>query len=549
MSFGYNGINFDNLESVALTDGDISPKVSHSNTENESLSSEQKRKMQLVELLNEEFERFHNFLDDLIMSYHGHGRRRELVTDALGIPDYARCENCVNLEESANGNPICMATGHEEDGETLYKIIPDVETIPSFCSADMRHLSFPEEYLEDVDEWLLEIAESEYEEKVDERRETYEERREQAIEEGREQSEYVTKDIDELIQSKAEYTARELDRLLRSLIDPSDYGRYRRSAIRIAWLRHLDHKLQEDYYLQRAEAYLRALDSRHKSDSLPGEGGDQFEKEVREWLQSWGLPMYECVFELEGVSASHKEMDIHTELPTGDRAIFEVFTSGAHSDKDKQLSDYGKLLELAEGVTAKEILLSDWGLSKQRIDKEFLFDLLTTEVDSDDGVKPPGELHGRNDSYKEYEFLGLADSLSYSEFKPNYQPRERSQKRESQLAAKLRSFGYEPTYPVYRDRMNYGFCGPTIELKTDTGNLTLTFHSGRDTPWEDDGSRNERMFESGDKFGFDWIMDGHHGWHSALSELKDNTVAVIEVADMDQSRLHTAVLDGLFRAK
>jgi len=544
MSFDYNRINFDDLESVVLTDGDISPKVSQSNAGSNSLTSEQKRKGQLVELLDEEFERFHNSLDDLIMSYHSYGQ--QTVADSLGIPEYAKCENCANLEESANGNPICMKTEHEEDGETLYKIISDVETTPSFCSADMRRLRFPENRLEDVDEWLLEIAESGYEEKADERRETYEERREQAIEEGREQSEYVTKDIDELIQSKSEYTARGLDRLLRSLIDPSDYGRYRRSAIRIAWLRHLDHKLQEDYYLQRAEAYLRALDSRHQSDSLPGEGGDQFEKEVREWLQSWGLPMHDRVFELEGVSASYKEMDIHTELPTGDRAIFEVFTSGAHSDKDRQLSDYGNLLELAEGVTAKEILLSDWGLSKQRIDKQFLFNLLTTEVDSDGRVEPPGEFHGPNDSHKQYEFLGLADSLSYSEFKPDYQPCERSQKRESQLAAKLRSFGYEPTYPVYRGRMSHGFCGPTIELKTDTEDLTLTFHSGRDTPRKDDGSLNERMFESGDRSGFDWIMHGYHGWHSALSELKNNTVAVVEVVDMNQSRLHPAVLDGFF---
>lgn len=109
--------------------------------------------------LSDEFQQFHDLLDELIASYHGFGRRNEFVSETIGVPDYTKCKNCTNLGESTDDNPICLDTGVEEDGETLYKIIPDTESIPSFCSRDMRYFDFPENRLEEVNDDLLAIAE------------------------------------------------------------------------------------------------------------------------------------------------------------------------------------------------------------------------------------------------------------------------------------------------------------------------------------------------------------------------------------------------------
>lgn len=547
MSFEYNAVNFDKVESVRLTGGEISPKASTSDEGSDSLTSEQKRKRQLVRLLENDFEEFHDFLDELIVSYRGVGRQREFVSEMLGVPEYEQCKNCVNLGESKEGEPICMKTRHKEEGQTLYNTIPDIESIPRFCSRDMRDMRFPEDRLDEVADWLVRVAERGYEPWVENRREEYKERRQQAIEEGREHSKYVTEDIDDLIQSKKEYTARGLDKLVRSLFHPHGYEDYRRSAMRLAWLYHLDDVLQEEYYHQRGEAYLRALDSPHRSEKTPGEGGDEFEQECREWLQSWGFPMLDRVFELEGVRANHKEMDIHTEFPTGERVIFEVFTRGAHSNKHQQLSDYGRLLELAEGVEAVQILLSDYSLSRQVVSEGLLYRLLSLDVEQNPERQPPGRAHNPSFPNREHDLLGTADSLSYSGYEPDHEPRDSSQESESKITAKLRSSGYEPTFPVYNRCGKYGFCGPTIELGEGENRLSLTFHSDRDQPWNDDGSRNKRMYKNANRERYDWIMDGTRGWHSALSEIKECPVGIVEVKDTTQSSLHPLVFHRLLQ--
>lgn len=79
---------FDKLESVRLTGGEISPKVSRSDEGSDSLTSEQKRKRQLMRLLENDFEEFHDFLDELIMSYRAVGWQREFVSEILGVSDY-----------------------------------------------------------------------------------------------------------------------------------------------------------------------------------------------------------------------------------------------------------------------------------------------------------------------------------------------------------------------------------------------------------------------------------------------------------------------------
>ncbi len=550
MAFEYNEVDIGGLESVRLTAGEISPTTSDVDGSTGDLTTEQKRKSQMVDLLEDDFDRFHSLLDDLVACYHSFGRRNEFVSETLGVPDYVKCENCSNLGESTDGNPICLASGEEKDGKTLYKIIQNTESIPSFCSQDIRFLDFPEDRLDEVDDDFRSIAEDGYEEYAKDQREQYEERREEAIEEGREDSNYVTEDVSEFVTAREEYTARELDKLVGSLFDPWDSDDYRRSAIRVAWLLHLDDVLQEEFYIQRAEAYLRAMDSPHKSEMLPGQGGDEFEEDVREYLKALDFPMFDRVFELEGVSANRKEMDIHTELPWGDRAIFEVFTSGAHSKKHKQLGQYAELLKLAENIDPIQILFTDGYLSNQTIEQELLFNLLESDLHIPDDLEPPSE-PGESTGREGLEYLGDADALSYSEFEPDFEPVKASQKAESQLVAKLRGMGYDPSLPVYRYGSQYGFCGPTIELGDGSGRVSITLYANREPAWKDDtdgANRNERMFERKEQgFGFEWAMDGPPGWHRNLQQIKDMPVAVVEVSDQDQSTINPTVFHKLLR--
>ena len=127
------------------------------------------------------FKEFHDFLDELIMSYRAVGWQREFVSEILGVPDYEQCKNCLNLGESKDGEPICMKIRHKEEGQILYNIIPDIESIPRFCPRDMRDMRFPEDRLDKVADWLVRVAERGHEAWVEDRREEYEERREQAI--------------------------------------------------------------------------------------------------------------------------------------------------------------------------------------------------------------------------------------------------------------------------------------------------------------------------------------------------------------------------------
>lgn len=550
MSFEYNEVDLDDLQFIKLVEGNISPKTNGVGGSSDDLTKEQKRKKQLVQLLDGDFEEFHSLLDELIACYHSFGRRNEFLSETLGVPDYIKCENCSNKGQSKNGKPICLETGEEKDGDTLYKIIPDTDSVPSFCSRKMRYVSFPEDRLDEVNDELLSIAEEGYSDYTDEKEETYKERREKALEEDREYSDYVTEDISDLIISKDEYTARELDKLIRGIFDPCDFEDFRRSALRIAWLFHLDDVLQEDYYPQRAEAYLRVMDSPHRSDTLPGQGGDEFEQDVREYLESLGFPMFDRVFELEGVDAKRKEMDVHTKFPWGERVIIEVFTSGAHSGKDKQLRQYAELLKQAEGIDAAQLMVTDGYLSHQTVGLELLINLLNSNPDMCSDIGLPGSEPSTSEM-DDVEYLGNADGLCYEEFGPDFEPVKESKEVESQLIAKLRGLGYEPSLPVYRCRKQYGFCGPTVELGKGGDEISLTFFSNREHSWVQDGEenkRNERMFEKKDKgYGYKWAMEGPYSWRRNLASIKDIPVAVVEVSETTQSTLHPFVFDRLLR--
>jgi hypothetical protein len=539
MSFTYNQVDFDAVDSVSLTGGSITRSSGATASRENSLSQEQKRKQQLIDFLAEEFNNFHEFFDELMRAYSADGGVSDSVFNILGVPDYRKCDNCRQAKQSGSDDVLCMETERMEGGERLYNIIPDTDTVPSFCENDMPNFRFPKNRIHDVDDWLFEIAKTGYDGHCEEQKEYYHQRRQEHIDDDRYNSRYVTQDVDEFIQTESEYIASEIDSLIRGIVNQYRLRSYKSSALKLAWFRYLDDTIQDDYHVQRAEAYLRALDSPHQKDLLPGEGGDRFEKSVRRWVRSIGLPTYERVFKLNGSSTDRKEMDIHTELPTGDRAIFEVFTAGSHSNKDKQLDDYARLLNLAKNVNAEEILLSDGGWSRQRIDKTLLFDLLNTDFTIDSGIKMPGEFNNRTSTARSFERISSAETLNYIGFGPDYAPCRRSQKNEQEIIKTLQSHGYEPRLSVFRserefrDGHNFLFCGPTVEMNTYIGDLTLTFHSNR-----------ERRFKNGR----DEQVCGYGTWHSVLAEMNDNPVAVIEVDEMCQSKLHPGVLGALFEA-
>jgi hypothetical protein len=87
MSFEYNEVDFGELESVRLVGRDVSPKTKDTDGKSGDLSKEQKGKSQLVDLLSEDFDNFHALLDKLIGCYYSYGRRREFVSETLGVPD------------------------------------------------------------------------------------------------------------------------------------------------------------------------------------------------------------------------------------------------------------------------------------------------------------------------------------------------------------------------------------------------------------------------------------------------------------------------------
>jgi hypothetical protein len=544
MSFEYNPVDLDALEGVRLVEGEISPKTNEPGSSS-TTSKEQERKQQLVDLLKDDFEAFEACLDELMAAYRGYGRRNEFLSETLGAPDYINCSNCNHLHKE-DGTAICLESGVEKDGKTLYNIVDRPDTLPSFCDRDMRAISFPEDRVDEVDDRLLEYAREGYEEYAAERREVYKQRREQAREDGKTNSWYLESDLSDMVPSEEEYTANELTKLLRHLYDPRDREKFRRAAIRAAWILQLDDVLQEEYYPQRAEAYLRALSSPYQNEAGPGAGGDAFEKEVKEYLSERGFPLYNTLFELDGVSANYKEMDVHTDFPSGDRAIFEVFTAWSHGSKDVQLRQYAKLLQRAEGVEPIQILFPE-GKSWNILSEELLFQLLTSTETNPGSLSVPGSDMFDEEPEDYAELVGEADSLEYDEFEPNYTPTTESRDVEGKLINRLRSLGYNPTLPVYSTGFSYGFCGPTVELGgDDSRQISLTLYANRRRIRDDEGHLKPWAYNRGENGrGYDWRMEDVFGWPRALSSIQQMPAIIVRVTEAEQFTLTPLLLDAL----
>jgi len=522
--FDYNTIDTSKVKDVEIVSGQISQTNQNSTGSSDQLTQEQKRKQSLVEYLSEDFKQFHDLFDELIASYRSYGRRNEFVAETIGVPDYSKCRNCSRLGESPDGNSICLSSGIEKDGKTLYKIIENEDSIPSFCSTDMRTFEFPENLLDEVNREIRNIAEDGYEEYVTEQRETHKRRREEMIERGREDSEYVTKDLDAFVKSRTKYVAGELTKLTRSLFDPRDLDDFRTSALHLAWMLCLDDILQEDYYSQRAEAYLRTLDSEHQTNTAPGAGGDKFEEDVRDFIREIGWPIRDRLFRIDGnTKAQKKEMDIHTEI-AGEPTIIEVYTTGSHGSKREQVSDYQELYKIATGNTARPVHLTD-SYANYQLSIEFLRTLLNLSPVDVDAI--PGEHRQFETEMDRFtpEKIGEASDYTYEFQDFSYSPPDDCISLEQSVERMFESRGLNVTKPYSESEMWTYAVGPTVTLDSDIGLDTIAFHGGRDEKTETDKKPAKHTND---------VVAAAANWPSWLSSVMDKQrVTAVRVADRD----------------
>lgn len=153
-------------------------------------------------------------------------------------------------------------------------------------------------------------------------------------------------------ESKIYMKARDLDE------EESGQKEIRKWALRIAWNMH---GVPEDWNYQRAEAFLRDLDSHAaKTKGIVGSGGREFEDRVQSFVSELGLPQRETVLRIETKNDDirYKEMDVHTEIDSAPY-IIEIFTSRSIKEKENQLWNYSELYEIATGNEPEMMLLTN----------------------------------------------------------------------------------------------------------------------------------------------------------------------------------------------
>jgi len=526
MSFEYNQVDLEQVESVRLEPGRSSPEVISESDESASKSKEQKRKAQLISFLPEAFDGFDSCISDLIDMFDGASTTQD-VMEFMNLTDFRDCSHCRNNRVDRDGTRYCSASDHEKDGSTLYYLIDEQCSIPSFCTEGMPSFELPPQALEAVDNRLEKFCRDQYDIK----------------EAAGNHMKHYTRDS---------HAAEQLSRILMDLIRGGDYPRFRRAAVKIAWILHIDGQINDSFHPQRADAYLREMDSVHATVMKPGQRAVLFEQSCRSFLESCGLPMYERVLNVEGGVSRKKEMDIHTEFPWGERAIFEVYRQGAHRDKDIQLRQYARLLSRSGHEDATEILLSDTMNPPHVIDERLFFDLLGCHFDvQSDQPRHEFGYKTRRTLHTDADLLGRAEDLSYNEFQPEFMPCIESRQAESRLMARLRALGYEPFLPVFIDRRTYGYCGPTIELKYRDSELLVTFCKSRQPKFiERDGEEtlNQRMTGNKPDGRIGWQMAGPRRWSSRLNDVFDPPVSVVELGEPDQSELKVGLLEALVRS-
>lgn len=460
------------------------------------------------------------------------------ISDVLDIPNPYRCENCEHYYES-DGERYCTGYYIETDEGGQDAPIYTDAPIPEWCEEEVREIEVPTTILDHVLDHIVDHFAAGYEEYRKDRIHNYARREREKLANGHTTSWYVTAGVDEWVRSKKRYTTDQVLKILRSFFEPRSIeyseGLSRPRILEWAWRRHLAPTLNQEYYAQRAEAYLRALDSEYSVDTTPGTGGVEFEEDVREFMDALGFPLYARVFKFQesgSGTTSVKEADIITEL-SGKPTIIEVYTSGSHSDKDQQLSDYGYLYAEATGTEPLLLHLTDaplWGYVTP-----YMLRLLL-EHSPVPPVEAPGEYNDRRDSDRfDYSLEGFASTNSYSEYGPNseYELPQEAQSVEEWVFEYLSRLGFEPKRPVIHRERLWSFIGPTIELDLTDGPYHIVFIGDRGDDWR------VRIDDSNAALLPDMIQIGPGTeWETGLRETMGvDQLSFIEVIPGDQSML------------
>lgn len=149
-------------------------------------------------------------------------------------------------------------------------------------------------------------------------------------------------------------------------------GDTRKEASRIAWRRHLDEI--DDYHYNRAEAYLRDLNSGIGKEAKAHNGrksGIDFEKSVKEKLENTGFESLNTVFKIKTDSGDifYKQMDHHSKVGST-HVVFEIFKRRDKQKKKQQINDYITLLNKCVESEVKGVEITTLGIESDSISKK-----------------------------------------------------------------------------------------------------------------------------------------------------------------------------------
>ena len=190
------------------------------------------------------------------------------------------------------------------------------------------------------------------------------------------------------------------------------------------------------------------------------------------------------LFDINGdVSTSRKETDVHTKIG-GKPTLVEVFTYGAHSHKDRQLRDYLKLYELAEGASARGVRMTD-ATSHLQITVELLVTLASVNQGAVQSI--PGDYRSNTVESRDRDgkvVSNVGESCTYSCGSHDFYPGDETKEVENQVARLWRQSGYNAIRPLIRENeFRYYPLGPTIAVQHCGYEFTLV-------PWSATFRRN-----------------------------------------------------------
>lgn len=530
VAFDYTPVDFSKVKSVELTEKTLN---SCANTNSTSETKEQKRRRSWYKFYREDFRAFEEEVGR-ILSVIDDPNPNEIpnqMADVLDIPNPHRCFFC-DHRELVDGRPRC--TGYQvsdNSGGTRHPQLATIKKpIPEWCERDTRNIIWPTSILDEIPERFVELLTQDYEEKKNDKIETYEERREECLKEGNTGSWYVTSDKDEWFPSEDRYAVQGLRSKLLCLFDPfvleEDDNHERRGALWWAWHKHIPDEVNQDFQIQRAEAYLRTMDSEWRNDIKPGDGGNEFEEAVRRFVKNLGFPLGPRVFKITGnTQMKRKEMDINTAIAERG-TIIEVYTKGAHSDKDAQVDDYSNLYEMVTGIRPYTLQLTDSRRSLQYITLDLLRQLLDHEPREADKI--PGDYESMF-SAEEETLRGktVADLTQdkYSDIEIDYRPPQSARKVESQAAEIFRAHGFEPQQPVVNHNRRWTFLGPTVSIAGGKTRLNISL-AGEARISRDEPPRTD-----------EWFLNDPPWSRTPLGLHESGDVTTLVVTDDGQNRL------------